>query len=168
MISCFPHQVSILVFLDLALRAIQSWGGAVLDLRFNPCFLGSCSPRAEAVCQGISRMSGFNPCFLGSCSPSQRIDSTKTRCGGFNPCFLGSCSPRPGQSQGYKQYCVSILVFLDLALRGRYGAPLRSQRGCVSILVFLDLALRGWKELFSGGFLSCFNPCFLGSCSPSR
>ncbi len=61
---------------------------------------------------------------------------------------------------------VSILVFLDLALRDpALRPPFSSIR--VSILVFLDLALRVGIVAEDSREFYGFNPCFLGSCSPS-
>ncbi len=60
---------------------------------------------------------------------------------------------------------VSILVFLDLALRVGKVIDCRITEDDVSILVFLDLALRAILPLVPSTF-SGFNPCFLGSCSP--
>ena len=60
----------------------------------------------------------------------------------FNPCFPGCCSetgwcfPRAGVLK-----LVSILVFLDVALRLRDRVVVADPLG-VSILVFLDVALR--------------------------
>ncbi len=84
----------------------------------------------------------------------------------FNPCFLGSCSPRLRMhSLSEKMTLVSILVFLDLALRV-YPPRVPAHLGVVSILVFLDLALRVPLGHPRGSITTGFNPCFLGSCSP--
>jgi len=61
---------------------------------------------------------GFNPCFPGSSAertPQRRQTVTVL---GFNPCFPGSSAERPGCSLPFSAFsCVSILVFLDQALK---------------------------------------------------
>jgi len=63
---------------------------------------------------------------------------------------------------------VSILVFLDQALKGRL--PVRDRRRLyakVSILVFLDQALKGPTKPGTRSMAKCFNPCFPGSSAES-
>ncbi len=127
--SCSPRRgpktrmglvgfVSILVFLDLALRDVHAEHKNGAMISFNPCFLGSCSPRSWSPYPTHQYSLSFNPCFLGSCSPSVIWSKLGVIWCCFNPCFLGSCSPsRRGPKTPHGDW-VSILVFLDLALRG--------------------------------------------------
>ncbi len=174
--SCSPSLTNLLIYQPHAC--------------FNPCFLGSCSPRAQAG-PSPGQIRCFNPCFLGSCSPRPRTrlihqagsfqslfswillsEDAKpflelNMLDSFNPCFLGSCSPSVNISLALMiPGAVSILVFLDLALRGSCGRSAQSE------------AKSQFQSLFSWILLSelilmllilsaiCFNPCFLGSCSP--
>ncbi len=183
-------EVSILVFLDLALRGGILPSTVAQQLSFNPCFLGSCSPSSgyEKV---TSQPGRFNPCFLGSCSPSfTSFDDLGIRLSSFNPCFLGSCSPshralwwlrRPLQFQSLFSWI--LLSELQFAMPTRehlsfnpcfLGSCSPSHRA----LWWLRRPLQ-FQSLFSWILLSelqfamptrehlSFNPCFLGSCSPS-
>ncbi len=138
------QSVSILVFLDLALRAHFSYRPDQEGKSFNPCFLGSCSPST-----GSWDFSLLPPKFQSL----------------FSWILLSECGNPPTNLWG--ALAVSILVFLDLALRVYRIWGFSDHILIVSILVFLDLALRVREspdELVRS--LSCFNPCFLGSCSP--
>jgi len=57
---------------------------------------------------------------------------------------------------------VSILVFLDQALKGFLG-PVSNRTPGVSILVFLDQALKAQHGLPNRSAIESFNPCFPGS-----
>ena len=60
---------------------------------------------------------------------------------------------------------VSILVLLDVALKGPWAA-IRDHDGLnVSILVLLDVALKVQNMLVITPLLLSFNPCSLGCCS---
>ena len=110
--------VSILVLLDVALKA-SIWNRATGSSgSFNPCSLGCCSESRWKVHPDPGRRTGFNPCSLGCCSES----------------LIGIIrrSPLP----------VSILVLLDVALKVRACGETWSPGG-VSILVLLDVALKG-------------------------
>ena len=83
---------------------------------------------------------------------------------GFNPCFPGTRSSTPwdGISHGTHR-TVSILVFLELALRPNFWAV-------VSAGVLEFQSLFSWNSLFDpigAGIprlaMPCFNPCFPGT-----
>ncbi len=88
-------KVSILVFLDLALRERISWDLRTSRIRFNPCFLGSCSPSKRVIlpgcCNSVSILVFLDLALRGY--DIFNLDEM-FREEGFNPCFLGSCSPR--------------------------------------------------------------------------
>jgi len=87
-------RVSILVFLDQALKATELTGGGSYAASFNPCFPGSSAESLDAFA-GIGILSkGFNPCFPGS-----------------------SAESGAGEGWDYISSSVSILVFLDQALK---------------------------------------------------
>ncbi len=111
----------------------------------------------------------------------------------FNPCSLGCCSERRRCRSSPARWCfVSILVLLDVALKGRRNTSWNPADFWVSILVLLDVALKDasrigakhsggeFQSLFSWMLLwkpytckdynniyFCFNPCSLGCCSES-
>jgi len=137
-------DVSILVLLDVALKE-----GTIASVQryfkgFNPCSLGCCSESVKLAVGGIVSF-GFNPCSLGCCSESRPASTTgpasSSSC--FNPCSLGCCSESLFTGyQGFDGLLVSILVLLDVALKG-------------SLSWIYQLVYR------------CFNPCSLGCCSES-
>ncbi len=134
--------VSILVFLELALRAASRSGAGLWQKSFNPCFLGTC-PQSTVLVRACRRPPGFNPCFLGTCPQSlSRSQYTFPAC------------------------TVSILVFLELALRVP-TLTIEPLSRSVSILVFLELALRGYEHTPTYCKAYSFNPCFLGTCPQS-
>jgi len=62
---------------------------------------------------------------------------------GFNPCSLGCCSERYEFRWSPRLYNeVSILVLLDVALKGDGGRHRGAVGSLVSILVLLDVALK--------------------------
>ncbi len=157
-------RVSILVFLELALREarLRHWCGphwfqslfswnlpseqslehiqSGMKRRFNPCFLGTCPQRADMrIFRQI--LLCFNPCFLGTCPQRLQFAMPTREHLSFNPCFLGTCPQRSASKSDLCICLVSILVFLELALRDGSREVLPHHMG-VSILVFLELALR--------------------------
>jgi len=62
---------------------------------------------------------------------------------------------------------VSILVFLDQALKDALIVPFLHDFTGVSILVFLDQALKESDDIHPGMIARCFNPCFPGSSAES-
>ncbi len=87
-------EVSILVFLDLALRAGMIHSLEPRQISFNPCFLGSCSPRSKRSTHTETPNRVSILVFL-DLALRESIDfgyPLLMLC--FNPCFLGSCSPR--------------------------------------------------------------------------
>ena len=164
-----PTRVSILVFVELALELGFDRASAEEDLRFNPCFRGTCSrtPFLEtmlrflfrfqslfswnllsnsAPAEVISLKTCFNPCFRGTCSRTENF--VLGICLGprsFNPCFRGTCS----RTVRVAFFCsmgfgVSILVFVELALELHVVATFELTSR-VSILVFVELALEQEK-----------------------
>jgi len=64
--------VSILVFLDQALKAPHHVPGQSSGTRFNPCFPGSSAERMKKAYHGQLFLC-FNPCFPGSSAERIRI-----------------------------------------------------------------------------------------------
>ena len=90
-------QVSILVFLDQALKDLGFNGPTFSTISFNPCFPGS-SAESWFCSRWQCKVLCFNPCFPGSSAESEKAEKT----GGI-------------------RLDVSILVFLDQALKGTGG-----------------------------------------------
>ncbi len=182
--------VSILVFLDLALREHEMYCIATGFSSFNPCFLGSCSPSSRGLCGSYHGWVSILV-FLDLALRARQSSMIRRRIARFNPCFLGSCSPRASLVASSSSVSTFQSLFswilLSESLRD-IGSPVRItfqslfswillsesdiflrriRNFSVSILVFLDLALRDliWKYWVTTE--SSFNPCFLGSCSPS-
>ena len=138
--SC-PTRVSILVFLDQALKAAKAGESEAIQSGFNPCFPGSSAERPVPVKLTFADKC-FNPCFPGSSAerePSglwtppaqpvsilvfldqalkvQQCERRQTSLGCFNPCFPGSSAESLTHLSGLMMEVVSILVFLDQALK---------------------------------------------------
>jgi len=184
------NQVSILVFLELALGRYNGVRRIRHVAEFQSLFSWNSPSDAEKWWPRAPFPRSFNPCFLGtrprtSLSAVRIIFSSTNQ--SFNPCFLGT-RPRTagGGSVQWHSICVSILVFLELALGRNVWATsqshIRSFNPCflgtrprtstfqssqrmtrVSILVFLELALGLLPTLLSSFSFCCFNPCFLGT-----
>jgi len=179
-------QVSILVFLELALGPNLARATSIQPMSFNPCFLGT-RPRTVAVAGQSRQCASFNPCFLGT-RPRTVANRFKLRFGtGFNPCFLGTRPRTMSLRLRPMSLHVSILVFLELALGHLPDAsaapafwfqslfswnspsdPFQlpyspSKFFGVSILVFLELALGLHRAMTMKTNQACFNPCFLGT-----
>jgi len=109
-------NVSILVFVELALDGFMQYNMVCISSCFNPCFRGTCSWWSNGVSK-LPSARGFNPCFRGTCSwwpctlfpvpTSQMFQSLfswnlllMSGISGldhrdiisFNPCFRGTCS----------------------------------------------------------------------------
>ena len=156
-------EVSILVFVELALDVYRIRMKSFRSTSFNPCFRGTCSwCVAQPLPYKVIR--SFNPCFRGTCSWWVNGAREATAPAGFNPCFRGTCSWwRSDSRQDYRRI-VSILVFVELALDAyrHYGCRLEF---VVSILVFVELALDGRGSRMRNLPRFGFNPCFRGTCS---
>ena len=184
-----PLRVSILVFLELALRPCEIHINEAFVESFNPCFPGTRSSTLHSTPGAFSDRLSFNPCFPGTRSSTCAVGILLSASCSFNPCFPGTRSStlppplHPGSGRD-----VSILVFLELALRQDREGTGRS-RGSrfqslfswnslfdtinpmgftgelrVSILVFLELALRPFHIAINPeGIALCFNPCFPGT-----
>ncbi len=117
-VDSVPDGVSILVFLELALRVgfptnyTRQSGVSIL------VFL-ELALRAQTMTRKQKKPSCFNPCFLGTCPQSEtRIEAGKAEIV-FQSLFswnLPSEIHQAIQESGFRP--VSILVFLELALRG--------------------------------------------------
>ena len=164
------RRVSILVLLDVALKGAWPKVNWLLSLGFNPCSLGCCSEshdrrrayRREGCC--------FNPCSLGCCSESCSKTDMYLKQVCFNPCSLGCCSEScyPGSFPRWYPGLVSILVLLDVALKGEW-----SMMEEVEVPLFQSLFswMLLWKliPLFDSYHIThSFNPCSLGCCSERR
>jgi len=111
-----PH-VSILVFLDQALKENTTHLVDLKKTSFNPCFPGSSAERALPDFERTA-LAGFNPCFPGSSAERKQVRCHRPRIASFNPCFPGSSAESDmKQSLGFMYLFVSILVFLDQALK---------------------------------------------------
>ena len=88
-------SVSILVLLDVSLKAILRYARSAISVSFNPCSFG---------CQ--SESAGRIP---------HRGDG-----GGFNPCSFGCQSESHVHPVGTGEEWVSILVLLDVSLKACY------------------------------------------------
>jgi len=137
--------VSILVLLDVALKGPTGRSARMPSWSFNPCSLGCCSERVCAHYILLLSLRGFNPCSLGCCSERCLFISTVQSISSFNPCSLGCCSESLWSSH-YQRYTlpVSILVLLDVALKGNQVSTCYIEIYSVSILVLLDVALKVW------------------------
>ena len=160
---------------------------------FNPCCVGSPSPSScpPPYCPPGSLR--FNPCCVGSPSPSPRPSWRGRSSPGFNPCCVGSPSPSGSTTPGKTVLTLEFQSLLCWITQSFDPAPvgrLRPRR--VSIPVVLDHpvlldeqmdgepAAEGFQSLlcwitqsFSASPLplplafECFNPCCVGSPSPS-
>ena len=134
--------VSILVLLDVALKAASMISISSWRLSFNPCSLGCCSERCKNpalpfVLAGVSILVLLDVALKG----------------------VPRSSHRP-QSSG-----VSILVLLDVALKGNwYGRHYHDHRMFQSLFSWMLLWKRDAEDGDKGGIRS-FNPCSLGCCS---
>ena len=82
------QRVSILVFLDGALKDITTKSGIHFSGSFNPCFSGWRSER-DSIRLIDHYLKCFNPCFSGWRSERQRNQLKLKRSKCFNPCFSG-------------------------------------------------------------------------------
>ena len=141
------HWVSILVFLELALRPRSTQSPPPSSPRFNPCFPGTRSSTI-AILMFADQINCFNPCFPGTRSSTRRQSPPSVLKPQFQSLFSwNSLFDSTGSAvQTGSTYDVSILVFLELALRPE---PVRGGEDIlpVSILVFLELALR--RQLYN-------------------
>mgnify|MGYP006980544947 CR=1 FL=1 len=160
--------VSILVFLELALRpygermceafralgfqslfswnslfdiAIQCFVNGLLT-RFNPCFPGTRSSTRPGCCRAPEKarfqsLFSWNSLFDRSACCMRHFFHAFQSLFSWNSLFDPECL---GHCRGLKE--VSILVFLELALRPFQFRPAGGMFRRVSILVFLELALR--------------------------
>ena len=111
-------EVSILVLLDVALKALMA-----------------------AIARGFLRC--FNPCSLGCCSESRIGSSTFTICEwGFNPCSLGCCSESPRLVGIWADHPQFQSLFSWMLLWKSWYNVWTRHRQDVSILVLLDVALK--------------------------
>ncbi len=115
---CGPELiVSILVLMEVTLKALSS----AHKPREGPC---------------------FNPCFNGSDSKRRKQVPVSSQGSGFNPCFNGSDSKRDAVRMPFVGCLVSILVLMEVTLKGES----RKNDGkliFVSILVLMEVTLKG-------------------------
>jgi len=185
-----PAEVSILVFLELALRLEYVISSLCKELKFQSLFSWNSlfdttvfpgSPTSIPVSILVFLELALRLCYehlFVRCamwfqslfswnSLFDRRDRSRRSCFGrsFNPCFPGTRSST--QSQGEWKHSiqeVSILVFLELALR------LWETPAGVKIYLREFQSLFSWNSLFDhiGKQLNeseeaCFNPCFPGT-----
>ncbi len=82
----------------------------------------------------------------------------------FNPYFYGSrIKALNSIYPKHQQAGVSILIFMDRALKQKAHTKDAIYRHRVSILIFMDRALKPLPEFVNKGTSSCFNPYFYGS-----
>ena len=148
------EPVSILVFLDVALRRLMSYRLVKTMQCFNPCFLGCCSETRTSPAGSTPGIRGFNPCFLGCCSETSILFNLLTQfIKGFNPCFLGCCSETVRASSEMSGAGTSFNpCFLGCCSETQRDHADEHHDRDVSILVFLDVALRhGGRSACSSG-----------------
>ncbi len=133
-----PHQVSILVFLELALEDddLEPWMEIYM---FQSLFSWNLPSKAA-----YRKLSGYS----SSC---------------FNPCFLGTCPRRWHSVRCRRSVGVSILVFLELALEASFRSLAAAWLSCFNPC-FLGTCPRRLSNAALGEVIICFNPCFLGTC----
>ncbi len=154
-------MVSILVFLDGALKGYRHSGRRPNAEVVSILVFLDGALKDHILIPYILPYNGFNPCFSGWRSESVGICVTYTLENSFNPCFSGwrsESSPHSGESS---IFLVSILVFLDGALKADKNHSTYSSKS-VSILVFLDGALKACMPFSSFPLFFSFNPCFSG------
>ncbi len=165
-------------FLGTCPQSLQERQETQLQDCFNPCFLGTCPQRWQEASRAWW-LGSFNPCFLGTCPQSRILGHAHIRCLWFQSLFSWnlpseSQSTSVGIGQGVVKFQslfswnlpsegkwwprwgsaenVSILVFLELALRVSWPCEMGESVYLVSILVFLELALRVvarvWRRIF--------------------
>jgi len=122
-------------------------------------------PRPPVPLVQVQFQSLFSWMLLWKSAP---IEYSPSRLGGFNPCSLGCCSESSSERPRRPSGRVSILVLLDVALKGVHSISARNQRCPVSILVLLDVALKDRYQWMAPHSPKGFNPCSLGCCSESR
>jgi len=88
----------------------------VVGACFNPCFPGS-SAESRIDYPGGYHYRSFNPCFPGSSAESGAGPYSHRWTVSFNPCFPGSSAESFDPSSMGGADRVSILVFLDQALK---------------------------------------------------
>jgi len=129
-------DVSILVFLDDALKVCCDFSCASLNSGFNPCFSGWRSERHGFWQEGAEIFS-FNPCFSGWRSESLLPCPAEGAHRGFNPCFSGWRS--------------------ESSTRGRQAFLIyRFQSLFFWMTLWKSVTTEKWKHDL------CFNPCFSG------
>ena len=164
-------SVSILVFLELALRQVPAGTSARLEYCFNPCFPGTRSSTPTGTRRVAGRWRRFNPCFPGTRSSTyvfvsergryvprvsilvflelalrQQFFSRKHEPGeGFNPCFPGTRSSTAHCASERGDGGSFNPCFPGTRSSTQRITPIASWVDDVSILVFLELALRPCK-----------------------
>ncbi len=157
------RPVSILVFLELApgQEGGEDHGGFE---SFNPCFSGTCARTLAGpnLLDGHARVSILVFLELAPGLFCIHVPTNWQRC--FNPCFSGTCARTKYEKYSHNVAIVSILVFLELAPGLQPVACVQGSTD-VSILVFLELAPGPSTQTGSFPNISCFNPCFSGTCA---
>ncbi len=139
--TTFPLSFQSLFSWNLPSERITRPGRITGPLGFNPCFLGTCPQSmkplsfefdlfrfqslfswnlpSESKSSAISqRDAGFNPCFLGTCPQSVLMQTDLIEEERFQSLFSWNLpSEKPSQNSDVEAAIVSILVFLELALR---------------------------------------------------
>ena len=154
------RRVSILVFLDGALKVLVLWVRHERE-KFQSLFFWMALWKLTRKLRRAGRIRVSILVFLDGALKDQVPISSCWSHRRFNPCFSGWRS----ESSNWRLYrlvlSVSILVFLDGALKDKLRHSGQCGEG-VSILVFLDGALKGVRSWHSPGKTKSFNPCFSG------
>ncbi len=136
------HQVSILVFVELALGHRSPPCLFLLLQCFNPCFRGTC-PRTPGRVGGCRPMLPVSILVFVELALGQMQQGTSCKKSySFNPCFRGTCPRtarrfREARGEGRRfQSLFSWNLPSDYEIRYHTGG-----RNLVSILVFVELAL---------------------------
>jgi len=109
-------QVSILVFVELALDELDQFLPIFLPSCFNPCFRGTCSWWTTLTNLYVLHLK-FQSLFSWNLLLMISLASTGIKYFSFNPCFRGTCSWwGGGVLLRFLLFRVSILVFVELAL----------------------------------------------------
>jgi len=112
-------KVSILVLMDLCIKTLNCRYLCPLLIGFNPCFNGSMYKNTATTPAIAVPTFCFNPCFNGSM---------------YKNYFL--------QNKVKVNYCVSILVLMDLCIKTYLLNDRHKSIHCVSILVLMDLCIK--------------------------
>ena len=136
------QEVSILVFVELALGHKCLNRIIFTTIGFNPCFCGTC-PRTWAQAWSMPFGPSFNPCFCGTCPRTRGSRATSpSRESSFNPCFCGTCPRTEARStKSSKKVPFQSLFLWNLPSDVTPVYRTFSYYARVSILVFVELAL---------------------------